>query len=147
MIDLVCKDGDVKFEKNNFGNPRIAKMFVNGAFHPICGHYFWNNRHGANLFCRKMGYESGILSKRKVPNSRNAVQVGVCKEGDVDVANCTGGFCNTLELGGMCFNATCKAGVNAAVVIECKGNSEKTNSCNCKFFVKNKDILVMLSQN
>ena len=90
-IHSACKHGDVKFGKDG-----IAMMFVNGSFHPICGHYFWNKPwavNGAMLFCKKMGYKSGIISQRTVPLSDPAVQVGRCKETDVDVANCTGGIC------------------------------------------------------
>ena len=129
-MHLGPKRGDVKIAADG-----TALMFVDG-FHPICGHFFWNNRtNGANLFCRKMGYQHGVVVERNVHNSVKAVQVGICTEDDVDVAECTGGKCNTLKVGGICKDLySCKAGGNAAVKIECKESSEVTQPCNSEFF-------------
>ena len=52
-------NGDVKLEED--GTPLV---FWDSQWIPICGHYFWDNQHGAELFCRKMGFESGLFSGR-----------------------------------------------------------------------------------
>ena len=32
-----------------------SEVFFNGQWHPICGHSFWDNSHGAELFCHQLG--------------------------------------------------------------------------------------------
>ena len=47
-----CTNGDVLLASNG-GNPCV---FEDGAFAPICVHFFWNNDDGAATLCRKLGF-------------------------------------------------------------------------------------------
>ena len=51
-----CSSGDVRLLDD--GTP---EYYLNGDWYPICGHYFWDNDHGATAFCRKLGSTSGLL--------------------------------------------------------------------------------------
>ena len=103
-------------------------IFVEGDFHPICGHFFWNDKNGANLFCKKLGYESADLNISGVTISTAAVMVGRCKAQDTDIAQCTGGLCNTMEIGGTCSTAKCLPG-NNGIKIACHGGLNRPQSC------------------
>ena len=121
-----CKSGDVWLEDD--GTPLV---FWNDKWSPICGHWFWNNQYGAELFCQKMGYTSGTLVNgievRGGPYSRDAIRVGQCNNGDT-LERCTGG-CNEYEVGnGGCAN--CVAGEDVKIKIACQGGSTKSSSCN-----------------
>ena len=35
----------------------------------LSGHYFWDNGNGANAFCRKLGYDGGIMTNEKDPGA------------------------------------------------------------------------------
>ena len=125
---LGCKDGDVKIADEG-----IAMIFVNFKFHPICIHYFWDSP-GVHLFCQKLGYRHTEVAEKNVPNAVDAVQVGICKNDDNDIANCTGGRCNSLLVGGSCTRLShCMAGSNVALKLLCRGGSGKTSSCSSKY--------------
>ena len=49
---------------------------------PICGHYFWDNQYGVNLFCKKLGYDSGSFSGRDAGQKyyRESFRIGKCYE-------------------------------------------------------------------
>merc|ERR1712039_1111068 len=55
----VQSDGLVRLDDNN-----IAEISFKGNWFPICGHWFWDNANGANLFCQKLGSQSGQLGDR-----------------------------------------------------------------------------------
>ena len=124
----LCSYGDVKLEED--GTPFV---FWGNEWIPICGHYFWDNIYGANLFCRKMGYESGLLSRRGSGEKYgvNSFRMGKCKSGD-KWESCSGG-CNDYQSGGTCNNngrAHCDKDQAVKVSIECiGGDSIKTTSC------------------
>jgi len=71
-----CKDGDVKLMTD--GTPLV---FWDGQFTPICGHWFWNNNYGATLFCKKLGYESGVKDIVRGKYGVKSVVLGTCREG------------------------------------------------------------------
>ena len=112
-----CKDGDVKI-----GNDDIAMMYKDGALHPICMYGFVESPDGVKLFCKKLGYEQGTISSLSVTTTDNAIQVGSCQVSDDDIASCTGGVCNTLEVGGTCYGDPCGPG-NVAMKITCSSAS------------------------
>ena len=109
-------------------------MFLNGAWAPICGHYFWDNNNGATLFCKKLGYHHGVV---RIPINiyyknltSDAVRIGTCVETDDDLENCSGG-CNDLEIGGHCLNdnqKSCSSGQPANIEIECYGGKYNVNT-------------------
>ena len=114
-----CKDGDVKI-----GNDDIAMMYKDGALHPICMYGFVDGTNGGNLFCKKLGYDTGSVSSVSVTTTDNAIQVGACQSSDDDIASCTGGVCNTLEVGGTCGTITSPCGPgNVAMKITCSSAS------------------------
>ena len=101
-------------------------MYWNEQWTPICGHYFWDNNVGADLFCQKLGFSSGVLSsglwtdsdRSEVKLESDAIRIGKCAANDKWL-NCTGG-CNDLATGGHCWNnAKCSAGELAGITIEC----------------------------
>lgn len=99
-----------------------AEVFHNGQWHPICGHYFWNNGIGANLYCQQLGYDLGEIrpestsASRQVALPSDGIRIGMCNEGDTWLS-CTGG-CNDLSVGGdHCSN--CQAGAMAGLQIDC----------------------------
>ena len=89
-----------------------------------------------NLFCKQLGHESGEVDgiytvNAGEPNTVDAVQVGVCKASDFDLAHCTGGKCNSLIVGGRCDKNSCAAGSVAAFKIKCNGPSTMSVSASC----------------
>ena len=123
-----CANGDVKLEDD--GTPLV---FWNNVWSPICGHYFWDNQHGATKFCQRMGYDAGQLSWRD-PIHRymeDAFRIGRCNSYD-DWTSCSDG-CNDYRADGYgCsnnYNAYCRAGERVGITISCSGDSTKTSSC------------------
>jgi len=69
-------------------------LFWDDKWYPICGHYFWNDNHGVDAFCRELGFSSGT---RRISNSNygeDAIKIGSCKAGE-DIASCTGNKTST----------------------------------------------------
>ena len=137
-----CSHGDVWLKDD--GTPFI---FSNFTWSPICGHYFWDNENGANLFCKKLGFENGTVYPKKYTPSRHqfrysqdAFKVGKCNSGDSSITRCRGG-CNDYRLGGRCSDndeANCDQGQNVGIKITCgwKDGSYRTSirsSCTSMF--------------
>ena len=100
------KNGDVTLHKG-----KIPEVYWNGQWSPICGHYFWDNNVGVNLFCQKLGFSSGVVRRTRTKLKFDAIRIGKCRATD-HWLNCTGG-CNDLAIGGRCFinsNAKCTVG-------------------------------------
>ena len=54
----------------------VPMMSIDGFFHPICSHHF-SNSSGVNLFCKKLGFESGTVTENDLTSTGiGAVQVG-----------------------------------------------------------------------
>ena len=123
--DQSCKNGDVTIEDD--GAPLL---FWNDKWSPICGHFFWDNQYGAELFCQKLGYTSGTQSGRgsNQKYSKDAIKMGMCNNGDV-LEKCTGGG-NDYKVGDP--GAGCTAGNAVKITISCNGVSKKTASCKSK---------------
>ena len=89
---------------------------------PICGHWFWDDNHGATAFCRKLGYPSGIVSRTFHGYDEDSIKVGGCVPGD-DLIDCTGGG-NEYSTGG-----SCAFGNKCGVSITCSGLASRYSSC------------------
>ena len=102
-----------------------AELFHNGEWYPICGHWFWNNGNGADLFCQQLGYQSGTIraesTSRQVALPSDGIRIGMCNAEDT-WPHCTGG-CNDLSVGGTpdtgC--SDCREGAMAGLKIDCEG--------------------------
>ena len=106
-------------------------LHKDGRWVPICGHYFWDNNHGATLFCQKMNYDEGTVVKTPAALSLDAFRIGKCEASDKRLLACTGG-CNDLKVGGVCsgfWGGDCSAGNAAVVKVRCRGSSTKHISC------------------
>ena len=111
--------------------------FKDGAFHPICGHHFWDNNEGAKLFCQKLGYTEGQIDTLGKSQSYNqdSIWIGLCQSVDGDISTCSGP-CNTKQVGGDCVDSydDCNAGALAKMSIKCNGGASlKTRSCSISF--------------
>ena len=109
-------------------------IFAHGDFHPICGAGFWNNEHGINIFCKTLGYTSGVLTstKRSLAVHVDAMRVGQCKSTDTNLTACSSNICNDMELGGACNNyvaSKCMKGEMMRMKIKCNGGEGKLVSC------------------
>ena len=115
-----CANGNAKLAAD--GTPYL---FWDDKWYPICGHYFWNDNHGVDAFCRELGFSSGT---RRISNSNygeDAIKVGSCKAGE-DIASCTG------EQNFYRVDSDCRPGTgNNAFTIACLGNPQgkEKNSC------------------
>ena len=117
-------------------------IFYNNTWSPICGHYFWDNNYGANIFCQKLGYTNGTVSPKKEDRHlgvylQDSLRVGKCRSSNSYLTSCSGG-CNDLKIGGVCYEneeANCTAGQAVKITITCYGGSttEKTSTCTSTF--------------
>ena len=101
---------------------KYPEVFINGMWYPICGHYFWDNNNGANLFCRKLNpqYKNGVVLKTRRRLKKNAVRVGRCNGND-QWLKCRG-QCNGNGIGGTCpgfWGGRCNRGDRAGIEIRC----------------------------
>ena len=108
-----CNVGDVKLEKD--GTPML---FWKEKWSPICGHYFWDNQHGANTFCKKLGYPSGKQERASAKYGEESIQIGRCNK-DVDLTECTKK------------KSYCPAKDKVAIRITCEGLKSDTVSSSC----------------
>ena len=130
---LQCIDGDVKL-----GSDGTPFYFKSGKFHPICRRRFNVSVHGARLFCKKLGYDSGVVSSSGFPLEMDAIGVGECLKGDADISSCTG-QCSTYDVAGMCpgLSSKCGVGFNGGITINCIGGKNiRTSSCKGKTFLR-----------
>eukprot|EP00966_Prymnesium_polylepis_P308768 7135055-Prymnesium_polylepis.1 len=78
-------------EFNNFKRGvGAAFIFHNGSWAPICYEKFKDNHHGANTFCQRLGFPSGIAGVHKGFRTKMPpqLQLGACNAGE-DLMNCT----------------------------------------------------------
>ena len=103
-------------------NQSFPYIYWEHAFHPICGHYFWDNNYGATLFCKKLGYESGKIAPGSYAPTVDAIRIGSCSSSDTHLLNCSGtSSCNYIEVGGH-GNISCG---------NCHGNTKVIFKINC----------------
>ena len=96
-------------------------FFKEGRFHPICKELFADNEVGVELFCKKLGYQAGLITETSLSLLEPAIQVGKCLSNDSDLANCTGGG-NSKQTGG------CANGIK----VVCYGGKGKVHTCGGK---------------
>ena len=131
----ICSNGDVSLKDD--GTPFI---FWDGQWSPICGHYFWDNMYGANLFCKGLGYQYGELNVSQKLYDVDSFRIGGCGVKDT-WPECKSG-CNDYQLGESCGNgnindagngnrdARCDANHSHKLVIDCSGgHTSKSTSC------------------
>ena len=102
---------------------KYPEVLLHGTWSPICGNYFWDNNHGATLFCQKLSpeFKSGTMIRRyDKPLESDGIRIGKCFSDD-HWPECTGG-CNDFETGKSCFqnsDAICTSGNEVSVEIQC----------------------------
>ena len=120
----------------------MPMVYWNSTWAPICGHYFWDNNYGADIFCQKLGYTNGTVTPKKTdPHSKiyieDSLRVGKCYSRNGRLTSCSGG-CNDWRTGGACYendSANCTAGQKVAITINCYGGSltnVKQSTCTSK---------------
>ena len=101
------------------GDHKIAEVYFNNQWFPICGHWFLDNNVGVNLFCQQLGFETGEIKEKQLKLLSDGLTIGQCLQGDTWL-KCSQNDCNQLQVGGQCKNGgSCKKGQNAAVSIDC----------------------------
>ena len=109
--------GDLRLRENKY-----PEILINDKWSPICGHYFWDNKYGATIFCQKLSseYISGKVKNTGLPLASDGVRIGLCNSQDKSFSLCSGGGCNDYpEVGGQCGGGNCSAGQRASIEIEC----------------------------
>ena len=124
-----CNNGDVKLDED--GAPMI---FWNSLWTPICAHSFSDNRYGADKFCQKLGYPTGVLTKIERNFIMDKFMVGMFLKDD-NWPSCTGRN-NKMELGSTwkdCDgNLPCRKSNSTGIKIQCIGGSKYATSQSCK---------------
>ena len=129
----MCSNGDVKLASD--GTPWI---YWDDLWSPICGTYFWDNNHGAEKFCQKLGYTSGTIShggsgwlgRASGSYGIDSFRIGRCNDNDA-WPSCSGG-CNDYKVGGTCSywnTAHCTAEQVVKIIISCTGGLPRSSSC------------------
>ena len=103
------------------GENQIAEVLFNDQWVPICGHYFWDNDFGSNLFCQEKGFKSGKVAHR-IPLKSDGLKIGICNNGDTFLG-CSEAKDNKMEVGGAIKGSNCASGQTAGTVINCKGEN------------------------
>ena len=111
------------------GENQIAEVLFDDQWVPICGHAFWDNDVGYNLFCQEKGFKSGKKTHR-VPLNADGLRIGTCNAGDTFL-NCNSAKNNKMVVGDDEWQ--CKKGKDAGLVIDCKGESCIAINCSTKF--------------
>ena len=126
-----CKNGDVRTVTiDDARTPTLAhtkttpEFFYSGEWHPICGHYFWDNENGAATLCRKLGFDAGKLVAKGLQFSQDAIPVGKC-EANQALTSCKLGDYKRQPV-----PEPCARGKPAGVAMQCSGGSkQRTASC------------------
>ena len=113
-----CVDGDVMLSKDH-----SPMFFKGGRFHPICRASFQLNKFGIELFCKQLGYQSGLITENSLLLVEPAIKIGKCLAGDIDLAECTGGQ-NVYKS-----SSGCSAGQHTQMKVVCFGGKGRTHTC------------------
>ena len=109
-------------------------IFMNGSWSYICGHKFWNNQHGAKMFCEKLGYSSVSVSKESKDGAygEDSFLIGECLSTDKWPVCSASSTCNNSGLDGKCEGADCtKGNQNTKMYIKCDGRNRPPVSYFC----------------
>lgn len=142
---LACRDWDVRLagggatlkcspgnaagpgecvQGTTWGTPLVLK---DGTYHPICGREFAGAAHGADVFCRQLGYQSGVVRKANATAkgartyAKDALLVEACADGagpTLAESACAPG--SPRSTNGVLGQRACRAGLEGvAVEVEC----------------------------
>ena len=97
----------------------VPYMFWEVSWSPICGHWFWDNQHGAEAFCQKLGFNGGRFNKVDGAYDEDAIEVGKCNS-EERIDSCTAGnnFYTRTDW--------CKAGERMKITIACDRHTPGT---------------------
>lgn len=134
-VTAACRDGDVmvatstgaEIDAADVGTEYVPWVFYNSDWYPICGHYFWDNNNGATTICKKLGFQTGQMIKKRNTYTKDSMPIGKCDPGQ-DLMSCTrgGNAWGDLQYRG----GWCNAGKGIGVRVRCYGGSDHTsNSC------------------
>ena len=118
-----CVDGDVML-----GEDYTPMMFQDGRFRPICQHSFHVNEFGVKLFCKTLGYQSGVITEERLPLAEAAILIGKCLQRDTDLRNCTGGY-NAVKIGNGFKTEYCNEEEQGRMKVICYGGEGKVHTC------------------
>ena len=124
---MICNDGKVRIGSSSTlaeGEPMFLEVNYRGRWYPVCGHYFWDNNHGAATACRQLGFIDGTANRTHNSYVENAMPVGGCQPHE-DLAKCTarGNAWGNFDYR----NGFCKVGNQVGVQIVCR----KTKRISC----------------
>ena len=110
---------DIDEGRRLVGGAGTAYVLKDGHWGSICRNDFRDDKHGANLFCRKLGFEWGIPGtfKGKHDHLPPSINLGRCTESDTNLLNCTGGKNDV----GYHVNACVKQKGRTPLVVTCSG--------------------------
>ena len=97
-------------------------------FYPICQAYFAGNVFGVELFCQKLGYQSGMITDLYLALKDKSVLIGECSSHDTDLRNCTG----SMQMGHgfhSDYSDHCVKGKLSGMKVVCIGGKGKTHNC------------------
>ena len=114
-------DGDVRAASGaavEAGVAFVPEVLYKSKWYPICGHYFWDNKHGAETICKGLGFPTGTLQKTSKHYDSDAMRVGACKVGE-QLRSCTAGgnVWGQLDTSG----GRCKKGHRVGITVTCAG--------------------------
>ena len=129
VLFIGCKDEDVRHTE-----VKESLMFMNDKFHPICGNWFWDDRHGSDLFCRKLGYDKAKKFDSRYDLPADGVSLGRCPQDAKHFDSCTHGVtsgeaCTLFQIGCKDNVKHCIPGNRMGMNIECEGGDGRRSSC------------------
>ena len=119
-----CANGDAKLDANS-----IPFLFWDGNWSSICGHWFWDNQHGVEAFCQKLGFKGGMFSKKNIPYKDDAIQVGKCSSEET-IDSCTAAQ-NPYTKTGWCQAGYLYDGKHIGFTISCDGHTAGSEIQSC----------------
>jgi len=109
----------------------VPEGFSGGDYYPFCGHYFWDNNHGATAVCKALGFSGGERKKTRSVYDRDAMPVGRCNAGQA-VDQCTarnnawGDLDYRSDYKSSSNSGYCKKGNKVGVQVRCSGTSSSS---------------------
>ncbi|CAK0794225.1 unnamed protein product [Prorocentrum cordatum] len=123
---LLCSPGNAAgpgecVQGTTWGTPLVLK---DGSYHPVCAHEFAGAKHGADVFCRQLGYQSGVVrisAEGAGTYARGALLVEACADGSgptLAASACKPGSPHSKN--GLLGQRACQAGLQGtALEVEC----------------------------